>query len=255
MFFLSHARSDAASALALATGLKTAGLDVWCDQRPRAMEAGRQTLHRAARTQAERVDGLPSPGGQARRGQMGARRGGRGAQNRQVKEPSYRIVPLLLAGTTAERLPPFLARFHALSLDGDVTRWGRTEFQSLAEHVRSFASRLAVDPDSAGERGRAAPGRHRRERPTRSRARLTRLTREGMRKRAHLQGPCACACWWAGPGRGKSGGPVAASAWGHTAPASPSSRPSTMCRYRGVSLMMRRSSASVPSALRWSSRT
>jgi WD40 repeat protein len=145
MFFLSHAGTDAAWATALAEGLKAAGVDVWCDKGPRAIEPGRPFTEQLERRLQESEAFLLLVG------LRGVDRWVRAevdvALERQVNEPTYRFIPLLLPGVHFRQLPPFIARFHALTLEGEVPSWGRQQFQALAKQLGASLSRLPLSPD------------------------------------------------------------------------------------------------------------
>ena len=146
MFFLSHAGTDVASAQALAEGLKAVGLDVWLDKGPRALDPGKPFIAQLEGKIQESQAFLLLVG------QRGVDRWVRAevdvALERQVNDPAYRLVPLLLPGVHFRQLPPFLARFHALTLEGDVTRWERQRFLELAGLIGTATTRLAVSPEA-----------------------------------------------------------------------------------------------------------
>jgi hypothetical protein len=92
----------------------TAGLDVWCDLTRQAIEAGAPVIAQLESKVRESTAFLLLVG---KRGvDRWVRVEVEMALVRQVKEPAYRLVPLLLPGMKVDRLPPFLARRHAVFL-------------------------------------------------------------------------------------------------------------------------------------------
>jgi len=144
MFFLSYAGADAAVAGALAKGLKAAGIDVWFDKGYQAVEPGKPVLEQLERKLQE------SQGFLLLVPRHGVDRWVRAevdvALHRQVNEPAYRIIPLRSSGVDVRQLPPFIARFHALTLEGDVTQWEHRHFQGLAEQLGTASTRFVLAP-------------------------------------------------------------------------------------------------------------
>jgi WD40 repeat protein len=145
MFFLSYAGIDVASAQALAEGLKAAGADVWVHSGPKALDAGTpypEQLEQKLK-QSSALLLLVGTRGVDRwvRVEVDV------ALIRQVESPSYRIIPLLLPGVQFRQLPPFIARFHSIPLEGDVTSWERSRFQALAQQLGTVATGLSISPD------------------------------------------------------------------------------------------------------------
>ncbi len=133
MFFLSYAGSDAPAARALAQGLKGANVDVWFAEAPRAMGLGRPFPEQLERKFQDSQALLLLVG---RRGvDRWVRFEVDAALARHARDPAYPLVPLLLPEADPLALPPFVARFHALRLQGDITRWGRQEFLEVAKQL------------------------------------------------------------------------------------------------------------------------
>jgi hypothetical protein len=149
MYFLSYASTNSSEAAALVFGFRALGIDIWCAEDRSAIVPG-------AAFQAELEQRLlDSNLFLLLVGRRGVDRWVRlevdVALARHVREPSYRIVPLLLPEVDPEALPPFLARFHRERLAGDVTRWGPTDFQALAQ-------RLQLAPEPKSPEGSPFPG-------------------------------------------------------------------------------------------------
>lgn len=134
MFFLSYAGSDAALARALVKGLADAGIEVWWAEGQRALEVGSPFTEQLERKLRESTGFLLLVS--ARGVDRWVRAEVDVALDRHATEPTYPIIPLRPTGTDFRRLPSFVARFHGLSLEGDLREWGRREFQLLAEQLR-----------------------------------------------------------------------------------------------------------------------
>jgi WD40 repeat protein/type II secretory pathway predicted ATPase ExeA len=137
MFFLSYASRDVAVAKALARGLGEAGLEVWCDELPKAMVPGR-LISEQLEEKLRQSQGLL-----VLVGSRGVDRWVRAEVDisvaRNIGEPTYPLVPLLFPEASLLQLPAFLARFHAVRLEGDVTRWSHQEFQTLARRLEPLS--------------------------------------------------------------------------------------------------------------------
>jgi WD40 repeat protein len=146
-YFLSHAGEDRDVALALAQGLQSAGVAVWCDVLPGALEAGVPwtiQLERALKDASGYIIVV---------GERGIDRWVRAeldfALQRHALDPDFRIVPVLLDVDPGE-LPAFVQRFHAIRL-------GENEGGSNTEGIAAVL-REAVEPDTSFDSACPFPG-------------------------------------------------------------------------------------------------
>jgi len=148
MFFLSYASTDRPVAQALVQGLKEAGVEVWFDSGRSAMVPGRSISEQLERKLQESQGFLLLVG---KRGVDGwVRAEVDVALSRNVKGPTYPIIPLLLPEVGIEVLPPFIARFSAVKLEGELLRWSPQAFQEVAARLKTLSPHSGEDEFEEG---------------------------------------------------------------------------------------------------------
>jgi hypothetical protein len=126
-YFLSYGGVNRAAARALSQGLRTAGVEIFADEE---IQSGSQWLARLE-SELTNVDGFLALIGSGpiegwARAELDV------ALDRHVKNPEFRLIPVLLPSARPEDLPPFLARFQAHKLPVDPIQATTEQFSTLS---------------------------------------------------------------------------------------------------------------------------
>jgi formylglycine-generating enzyme required for sulfatase activity len=125
----------------LADGLLHSGLDVWCDTISGALTAGTSWVQGLQESLEDSSGYLLLVGKGPVSGWVQAEL--EYALNRQARQPSFRLVPVLMPGVSPETLPPLVARFQAIFLEKEPRQLDAAGFLHLKTTLASQTTALS----------------------------------------------------------------------------------------------------------------
>jgi len=138
-YFLSYGGENRPAASALAHGLQTVGVDLFFDDQINYGAGWQSRLEE----ELQRCDGILVVVGAGTINGW-SRAEVEVANQRQIKDSSFRIIPFLLPNALVDRLPPFLSRFHAYRFEHEPASATQEDFNTV-----SLLLGLRPPPDTA----------------------------------------------------------------------------------------------------------